>query len=155
MGTKHGVPLKFLHEVVFNHDANECLFWPYARSAGYAQVWIDGEKTFVHRLMCERRHGPPPTPKHVAAHSCGKGQLGCCAELHLSWKTTKQNHADKLMHGTHNRGERHNLAKVTEAIVREIRAFTGVLRVMAEKHGISRTTVCELRKRQSWWWLED
>lgn len=154
--TQRGEPLKYLHEVVFAYDnASDCLPWPYARSEGYGQVWICGVKTWVHRLMCERQNGPAPSPRHDAAHLCGKGHEGCVNGRHLKWKTRKGNHADKLEHGTHNRGENHNLVKVTEAAVREMRAFNGVLRVMAEKHVVSRTTVCDIRHRRTWWWLED
>lgn len=39
----------------------------------------------------------------------------------LAFGTAKENEADKITHGTSNRGERHGLAKLTEEQVREIR----------------------------------
>lgn len=50
--------------------------------------------------MCQKAHGDPPSPKHDAAHSCGRGHEGCVNPNHLSWKTKKQNQADRITHGT-------------------------------------------------------
>lgn len=103
---RHGDPLKtvktpngeassFYQEVVLQYDGYECLTWPYACNAdGYGMVWRDGKLNNVHRLLCEAIHGPPPTPDHQAAHSCGNGGLGCSTKRHLSWKTRIQNKED-------------------------------------------------------------
>ena len=96
-----GEPMRYFREVVLAYDGNECQTWPYARSdRGYGQVYQDGRVEYVHRMVCEERHGPPPTPKHDAAHSCGKGHEGCVTKRHLSWKTHKENMADAIEHGT-------------------------------------------------------
>ena len=87
----------FLEEVVFTYEGDECLVWPYGKnSAGYGSL-PDG---LVTRMACEIENGPPPTDKHQAAHTCGKGHEGCCARKHLVWKTHKENHADRKLHGT-------------------------------------------------------
>ncbi|WP_292637037.1 hypothetical protein [Mesorhizobium sp.] len=56
----------------------------------------DGKCRRVSRLVCEEVHGPPPSPDHEAAHSCDNGDLGCATKRHLSWKTPKENTADKF-----------------------------------------------------------
>jgi hypothetical protein len=110
---------------------DECLRWPFGISLrGYGNFFsANGEIYSPHRYMCELAHGKPPTPKHDAAHNCGKGHLGCVNPRHLEWKTSKENAADKLVHGTRARGSRHGMAKLTEANVKCIRRLlkTGLL----------------------------
>lgn len=76
--TAQGEPEKFLREVVLPYDGDECLLWPFARSrGGYGKIAVNSRLRTVSRLICEDAHGPPPTAIHEAAHSCGKGHLGC------------------------------------------------------------------------------
>lgn len=126
--TAEGEPQRFLHDVVLPHpDKAVCLHWPYNTSGGYGQLRMNGGPKWVHRLVCEATHGPAPTPKHEAAHSCGNGHLGCVNPHHISWKTRAENFADKLTHGTHNQGSKHPLAKLAEDEIREIRNLRGTL----------------------------
>lgn len=151
--TKAGDPGQFLHETTVAHGGDDCLRWPYAiQSRGYGVIWID-KLQYVHRLVCERTHGPAPL-NHDAAHICGRRD--CCSPRHIVWKTRKENMADTLIHDTHRRGTRNNLAKVTEADVRKIRALEGIKpqRVIAEDFGIARETVSKIHRRASWAWLE-
>lgn len=106
--TTRGDPRKFYDDVVLPYDGNDCLIWPYARNpGGYGLIRIEGTLRLVTRILCESKNGPPPSPQHHAAHYCGKGHLGCVTKDHLSWKTPKENQADRIVHGTSNRGERH------------------------------------------------
>lgn len=79
-----------------------CVTWPFPRNAvtGYGKLTRDGVDILAHRYICEKFHGPPPTPEHTAAHSCGKGDEGCIAPWHLSWKTQADNLMDRVTHGT-------------------------------------------------------
>lgn len=95
--TADGEPKRYLHEVVLAYEGDECMPWPYGRYAsGYGRI----RGSIVSRLVCEAVNGPPPTPKHEAAHSCGKGHEGCVTKGHLSWKTHAENMADTIAHGT-------------------------------------------------------
>lgn len=157
-GTSWGEPLRYLSEVVLPYTSDECLPWPYSRDdTGYAIMRTDGRAARVSRLACEARHGPPPTPKHEAAHSCGKGHLGCVNQMHLDWKTHTENMADKLVHGTHNRGERCGSAKLTEADVLAIREMKGMLphAEIARQYGICRQTIGLIHSGKRWAWLAD
>ncbi len=122
---KHGDPLsgridngeagRYFREVVLVYDGTDCLLWPYScNDSGYGRMQFDGRVQIVSRLACEEEHGPAPTPKHDAAHSCGKGHLACVAKRHMSWKTRAENMADKIVHGTSSRGIKSGAAKIIE-----------------------------------------
>ena len=156
--TPDGLPEKFLHETVMNYQGDDCLKWPFGRiTGGYGNIQVNGKMRRVPRIVCEIVHGPPPTPDHEAAHSCGKGHEGCCAPAHLSWKTHAENMQDKLQHGTHNRGERNGSAKLNENDVRKIRALAGTMlqHDIAKQFGITRIMVNLIINRKSWAWLSD
>lgn len=156
-GTENGSVGEFYNTVVLAYDGDECLTWPFTKNLhGRAQMGKDGRMRDVHRLVCEEEHGPPPTPKHNAAHSCGKGHLACVAKNHLSWKTPKENQADRLTHGTSNRGENNPRAQLSEAQAREIIALRGQERqkAIAEKFGVSLNCISKIHAGISWSYIE-
>lgn len=164
---KHGDPLsgrtprgereRYFREVVMTYEGDECMQWPFSKnSRGYATTHRNGQPHLCSRLVCEEANGPPPTPEHEAAHSCGNGHLACVTKRHISWKTRAENQADKLTHGTHNRGERHNMAKLTENDVLAIRALQArhTQDDIAKRFSISRRNVSDIINRKTWDWLE-
>lgn len=150
----HGTPLRFYESVVCTYDGQDCLTWPYARdSAGYGQVWKDGRVQYVSRLICEATNGPPPTPGHMAAHTCGKGHEACCAKTHLVWKTPAANSADMVGHNTLLRGVAASWSKLTEADVLAIRqrAASGeTQQTIANSFEVSRSLVGAIVQRKRW-----
>lgn len=101
--------------------------------------------------MCAEVHGDPP-PLMVCAHSCGKGHEGCINPNHLEWKTQQANMDDKKLHGTNQAGERHNLAKLTNEQVAEIRELRGKMtqKQVAAKFSISQSNVGMIQRGQTW-----
>lgn len=155
--TPNGEPLRFIHEVALNHVGDGCLTWPFGKiSSGYGMVWVDDKMARAHRYVCELVHGSPPTPEHEAAHRCGKGHEGCIAPGHLIWKTSAENKADMLLHGTRARGERHGCVKLTEAAVREILTLKGIetQSKLAARFGVDPTTISYIHTGRSWAWLD-
>ncbi len=87
-----------------------------------------------------------------AAHLCGKGHLGCINPAHLQWKTSKENKADQLAHGTRNFGVRNGSAKITPEVAQHIQAMAGrkTYRRMADEIGIDPSTVSLIARGQLW-----
>lgn len=145
--------LKYLFDVVVHYQGKDCLTWPFPLAGnGYGQVTYQGKNRVVSRIVCEVVRGNPPSPKHQAAHSCGRGNKGCVNPMHLSWKTPGENLADKIIHGTHPIGERNGIAKLTEADVLQIRRLYPQFSQsqIAEMFGCSQTNVSLIILRKHW-----
>lgn len=152
-----GASARFLRDVVLPYDGDDCLTWPFTdRGTGYGRIRLDGREVSVNRIICEAEHGPPPTPKHEATHSCGNGHLGCVTKRHLRWGTHAENMADKLIHDTNTRGERHGAAKLTTDDVREIRSLLGSMpqTAIAKQFGVTRGAVKGIARGHNWAWLD-
>lgn len=155
---KAGEPMAYYMDVVLNYEGDECLFWPYGQNgSGYGVLGVNGKSATVHRKVCEDVNGLPPTSRHEAAHSCGKGHEGCCAKSHLSWKTPAENQADRLIHGTDFRGEKCPTSKLKEDQVREIISLKGKETnvSVAKRYGISVGHVSEIQNGKTWSWLHE
>lgn len=98
-GTNKGAAQRFFEDVVLTYDGIECLTWPYSKDdKGYGTLAVNGRTGKVSRFICERFRGPPPTPEHHAAHSCGKGHEACCSRHHVRWATPKENSQERVLH---------------------------------------------------------
>jgi hypothetical protein len=144
-------------EAHIDYQGEDCLAWPYSRyHTGFGQFSVSlGVNGTASRVMCELAHGPAPSSDHQAAHSCGKGHEGCVHPGHLRWATQAENEADKLVHGTHSRGERQWQAKLTEADVRRIKSLRGLKSqsALAREYGVSQTTISDVMTGRRWGWL--
>lgn len=91
----------------------------------------------VHTAVCVAFHGPRPDGQLVR-HLDGD-PLNNRSD-NLAWRTYTDNEADKKLHDRHLVGERHHMAKLTEADVREIRScpeFRGVGTRLAAVYGVN------------------
>lgn len=150
----YGEPMRWL-EAHVQHIGDECLIWPFAGNGnGYGQIRFNGKKGYPHRIICSLAHGAAPSGEHQAAHACGN--RACVNPQHLRWLDQAANEADKLAHNTHNRGERHPLARLTEADVHAIRALEGRMthRAIAAKFGVGSAHICRVLKGGEWGWLD-
>jgi len=151
--TPKGDAMRFYREVALVYDGDECLIWPYSRNVGgYGTMRYGGRKRIVPRLVCIETNGEPPTSKHAAAHSCGKGHEGCVAKRHLSWKTAVGNAADMVIHGTRLIGDRRWNAKLNAEKVRQIRASRGIVTQprLAIQFGVSLGAIRDIMNRKTW-----
>jgi len=134
-------------ELHFDYPHEEfCLIWPFARKGGgYADVGKDA--VLVHRLMCEVKNGPAPSPEHHAAHSCGRGKDGCVNLHHLRWKTPAENQLERHQHEV-----RTPRARITPEQAAQIRALKGLQTAdqTAEIYGISESNVRLIQAGKTW-----
>lgn len=154
--TAKGAPLRHYRETVLPWGSDDCLFWPFSRDGGgRAHVRRDGKMVKVCRLLCAETHGPPPTPEHQAAHSCGNGHLGCVTKRHLRWATHAENMNDMVAHGRSIRGSRSPATKITEDDVRQIRALRNKAsqREIGRRFGLSASSVFLIQTHRNWAWV--
>lgn len=132
--------LQWLRDHV-GHEGDACLIWPFGkRWNGYGQVGDgNGKIAYPHRIMCEFAHGGPPTPGHVAAHSCHNGHGGCCHPKHLSWLTPRENLLQRREAGTLTEKRWHKFGVVPDDDMQQIQKLKDYLnqREIAAMFGIS------------------
>jgi len=150
---RKGAVQAFLNDPLSREPSDVCVRWPFGDDRVHGTVWLDGRTHIATRIVCERAHGKPPTAKHHAAHSCGKGHERCVNPSHLRWATAAENIADKFVHGTVARGSRHGMAKLTPTQVLEIleQVRSGAnARLLAKQYNVSRYAVYAIKNGHSW-----
>lgn len=115
----------------------------------YLGLWNKNRQKIVkpHTLVLEafvekRPHGME------CCHNDGNPQNNNLSNLR--WDTSKNNHADKIKHGTTNRGERCGTAKLTEQQVFEIRKDNRLQREIAVDYGVAANTISRIKNRKRW-----
>lgn len=141
----------FVAEAI-RYNGQGCLPWPYGRTGpGYGCGMYKGHKAYMHRVVCELVHGAPP-PGHEAAHSCGNPL--CVSPHHLRWASRAGNQADRHLHNTDTRGERHGRSKLTREDVLAIRSQPHrKIKDLAAEYGVSQSRISMIRHRRDWSWL--
>lgn len=142
----------FFRDVVLNHDSDDCLIWPFSKTPvkGYPRMFFKVKNELVTRLVCEHFYGPAPTSGRQcqSAHSCRNAS--CVNWRHLRWATPKENESDKLVHGTHQHGERNHMAKLTRGQVQAIREAQGSSSQVAQRYGVNPGTIRKIRRGERW-----
>lgn len=139
-------------------EPDEC--WPFmgAKARGYGRIGLGGKaagSVYAHRIVAEAYLGPPAIDEPQIRHLCGV--RACCNPRHLAWGDQTANEADKRVHGTDNRGERHGMARLTHEQVHEVRAALtrgASFRQAASQYGVSWQTVQDIAHGRTWAWLE-
>ena len=152
----HGKGQVLLRELL-TVETDECILWPLSTVKGYGYVSVNGKDIGVHQAACEHRHGPAPSAKHEVAHRCGVRR--CMNYRHIRWATRAENIADKLIHGTHNRGERNWNNRLTQQMVLRLRKLhalgAGSYADLAKLAGVSVGTVHDCINSKTWTWLKE
>lgn len=149
-----GKTAKWLFDRV-SFQGDDCLIWPFSRKGpfGYGGLGYNGKGYYAHTFMCELVHGPKPTEKHQAAHTCGNGHLGCVNPRHLEWKTGRGNQLDRAVHGTKaaggHRGPRRKLTPENVEVIRAMRGIKTQIALAAE-FGVTHTTIRDIQTGKSW-----
>ncbi len=143
--------------------------------AAYPCMRVNGKTQRVHRVMNAVVHGPLPRDVNVL-HSCDN--MLCINPEHTFRGTIADNNRDRRRkrrdfwfkspvaaaqawarasalrtpEQRHHSGERNGQSKLTEADVRAIRSLSGTMthREMAERFGVSRSTIGVIIQRKKW-----
>lgn len=128
-----------------------CHLWLGTLHRGYGRLQWKGKQYKAYRMAWSVKHGPIPKGGHIL-HRCDN--RGCVNAEHLKLGTNRQNvddmmtkkrHLGRVMHGV-----KHPLAKLTDDLVRYIRASSERGVDLAEDLGVSATAICSARKGKSW-----
>ncbi len=114
---------------------------PQDNGHGYLTVKVNQKHTYVHHLVCEKFHGPRPEGMEVA-HIDGNTLNN--AASNLRWSTPKDNHADKKLHGTDDRGTKNSRAAFSDEQVKHIRHLYAIgysQYYLAEEYNVSQATI--------------
>lgn len=151
------VAVRWLQEVAVPFTGDDCLPWPFQRNhLGRPVFKMDYRTQYACRVVCERAHGPPPTPEHVAAHSCGQGHEGCINPSHLRWATHKENSLEMVEHGRSTRGSANPRSKLRESDAHEVKRLlrAGERRqAIADRFGVTKSAIDRIAQGRNWGWL--
>lgn len=146
--TREGTALAAL-EAAFQEHSVKCVPCEIGvSSSGYPTARVHGRRQGLHRLACEYRNGPPPNPRHHAAHECGNRK--CINPRHLYWATPAENVADAIRHGTWVHAEKHGGAKLTAMQVNLIRSDSRPKAVVARAYGVAESTIWAIIQHKTW-----
>lgn len=128
--------------------------WPWMGADNGVGYGLVGSRTngaqknrLATHIVYEHFRGPLPVGHHVL-HRCDNPR--CVNPLHLFSGTDADNHADMSAKGRSIRGERSALAKLTEEVVAEIRTSTAPGTELAQRFGVTRSTISMVRTNQTW-----
>lgn len=147
-----------LRDKVDRRGPDEC--WPWTgglSQSGYGVVHVCGKARGAHRVAYEVAYGHPTgsIPRNlVVMHTCDNPR--CCNPKHLVLGTQLDNIKDRVAKGrtvSHMLpGEAHPGSRLTQEDVEVIRSTRGhgSGRLLADKFGVSETTISAIRKGRSW-----
>lgn len=132
---------------------DSCWLWMGKKRKGYGWFFIGGDKQIAaHRFAYELEHGEIPQGKEVL-HGCDV--RACVRHLHLG--TQLDNAREAVERNRMAVGEAHGSARLTEAMVREIRIARSsgqTLQAIAERYSVHLMTISDIGRRKTWGWLE-
>ena len=100
-----------------------------------------------HKLVMEAFVGIRPQGMECC-HNDGNPQNNHLTNLR--WDTAKSNQADRVRHGTTNRGEQCGTAKLTLEQVRAIRQDNRLQRIIAAEYGVRDNTISRIKSGKRW-----
>lgn len=115
----------------------------------YLSLWKNNKSKVCrpYKLVMEAFVGIRPQGMECC-HNDGNPQNNHLSNLR--WDTPKNNHADKIKHGTTNRGERCGTAKLTLEQVRNIRNDNRLQRLIAADYGVLQNTISRIKSGKRW-----
>jgi hypothetical protein len=125
---------------------------------GYRNATVGGRKRTQHawiRAFYENLE-QPPDGLHAAHGPCHN--RSCVNPHHVSFKTRSENEHDKVRDGTHDRGERHIHAKLTNDQVVELRKLYATGRYtqmdLGRRYGMAQRSISQIVRRVTYSYVE-
>jgi hypothetical protein len=115
----------------------------------YLGLWKNNKQKICrpHKLVMEAFVGMRPKGMECC-HNDGNPQNNHLNNLR--WDTPKNNQADRVKHGTTNRGEQCGTAKLTLEQVRAIRQDDRLQRIIAAEYGVKDNTISRIKSGKRW-----
>lgn len=126
-----------------------CWIWTKAVDRdGYGRIWYEGETQPAHRISFLNYKGP--LGNYQVLHKCDNPS--CVNPDHLFLGTNQDNMIDKKNKGRCNPpiGVRSGTAKLTDDVVRSIRAAEGKYKELSKIFGISPAQICRIKSGTRW-----
>jgi len=150
MATTEEAPPEHTHlleRVLANVMTNEngCWIWMAARTqGGYGALWLDGEVKYTHRVVGVLCLALDENSGQYVLHNCDT--RACCNPEHL----TLGSHADNMRDATV-KGRMSKKLKPAEVIeIRRLRAEGHTQQDLADRFGVSRMTIRQIERRETW-----
>ena len=129
-------------------SADGCHEWTgYTAGTGYGQLTHRMKTFYVHRVAWELANGPIPDEQQVL-HRCDNRK--CVNPEHLFLGTLDDNMADMTAKRRQAHGPKCYHAKLTVEQVHEIRRSTERQQTIADRYGITNSTVSVIKSGQTW-----
>lgn len=115
----------------------------------YLGLWKNNKQKICkpHTLVMEAFVGLRPKGMECC-HNDGNPQNNHLSNLR--WDTPKNNQADRVKHGTTNRGEQCGKAKLTLEQIRVIRQDNRLQRIIAAEYGVMQNTISRIKSGKRW-----
>ena len=141
-----------LNKFIVKPSFTQCWIWFGQRDKyGYGVFNTKDGHFFVHRLMYQLAKGDL-SDDLILRHKCDNST--CCNPDHLEQGTQADNVQDAIRRGRKARGERSNIAKLTEAQVREIKdrykPYRGVYSQMGREYNVDPETIRHIISGKNW-----
>ena len=115
---------------------------------GYLHIKLGRSfQSTVHRLVAAAFLGP--CPEGMECRHLDGDRLNARLD-NLIYGTKAENYDDRRRHGTHNTGERHGNSKLTDARASLIKTSTTSAKELAEKFGVTPSSISKVRTGRSW-----
>ena len=142
--SNHGRVLSFLHSRqgrirTLDEDG------PYLRV--FLSLRSGGKKFFIHQLVLVAFVSKRP-PLHEACHNDGNKRNNHVDNLR--WDTRVGNANDRYAHGTHARGSKSVLSKITWDMADQIRESKDTLEDLEKKYPLRKSQLSRIRSRKCW-----
>jgi DNA-binding XRE family transcriptional regulator len=112
-------------------------------------LWLDGGAKYVHRLVATLFLALDETSGDLVLHMCDRPS--CCNPDHLRVGSHEENMADAAAKGR--MGKKLKPRDVSE--IRRLRAEGHTQQDLAERFGVSRMTIRQIERRETWRHLPD